>query len=105
MNEQGPFQVVRFQGNEYLLIGVKPGGLSRGVGAPLATKEQYENGHQSFAHLSENGFIQRRRVRIGSIEDLEPAGEMTVEVQPEALSNCFDWLEELLGDLLSEEDE
>lgn len=55
---------IRFQGQEFFLIG-----------GAIATKEQYENGKCSYAHLMPNGEILRFGVQIGSRKDIEFLGE------------------------------
>lgn len=55
---------VRFQGNEYLLIG------DLDSGGPLATREQYTAGECSFAHLFPDGRILRFGEQIGTQADL-----------------------------------
>lgn len=67
---------IRFQGNDYILIGdIEEGGA-------IATEAQYENGECSYAHLCTDGLIRRFRQVIGRLEDLEFVGtsENTITV-------------------------
>lgn len=53
-------QRIRFQGEEYIL-----------VGGAITTPERYRSGTVSFAHLYPNGKILRYGVRIGVKDDIE----------------------------------
>lgn len=56
---------IKFQGNDYLLIGdVESGGA-------IATKEQFENGTVSYAYLCADGKVRRYLKVIGLIEEIE----------------------------------
>jgi hypothetical protein len=55
---------IRFEGQEYLLIGDKTDGA-------IATREQFENFDLSYAHLFSDGKIRRFNVVIGTLEDIE----------------------------------
>lgn len=55
---------IRFQGNEYLLIGEADSGA-------IATEEQWNNFALNYAHLREDGKVCRFGVVIGTIEDIE----------------------------------
>lgn len=74
---------VKFQSNEYYLIT----GL---VDSPIATKEAYENGTASYAHLFPNGQIKRFGEVIGNKKDLEILEEVE-DLQPKsfAMANIF----------------
>lgn len=67
------FREVEFQGERYLFIGDDDD-------SPLATKEQYENGHESFAHLLGND-VWRHGAIIGSRNDLRFTGQ-EIDVTP-----------------------
>ncbi len=64
---------IRFQGNEYLLIGTLD------EGGAIATKEQYESFACSHAHLCEDGNIRSFHEVIGGREDIEIIGECEAE--------------------------
>lgn len=55
---------IRFQGEDYLLIGSKTSGA-------IATREQYENFQEGFAHLMKNGDVMRYGAKIGTRDDIE----------------------------------
>ncbi len=74
-------KVVRFKGNEYLLID----------GCSITTTEAFSRGECSFAHLFEDGTIKRFGETIGHRSDLVEVGECEVELQST-------WLDGLLGD-------
>lgn len=61
---------IRFQGQEYLLIGD-----SLETGGAIATAEQYAAGECSYAHLFPDGRVMRFRQVIGSVEDIELIGK------------------------------
>jgi hypothetical protein len=67
-------KVIRFQGSEYLLIG----DLERG--GPIATKEQYENGQCSYAHLNADGTVMRFGDSIGHRDEIEVIGETECDI-------------------------
>ena len=71
--------VIRFKGQEYLLIG------NMEEGGAIATREQYESGQCSFAHLMEDGRVMRFREVIGSKSDIELVGECEPEIGIRAL--------------------
>lgn len=73
---------VKFKGNIYYLIGDL-------TDAAIATKEAYENGKASFAHLFPNGNIMQFGRVIGNRNDLEVIGEEELEMKGNALSNLF----------------
>ena len=55
---------ITFQGTDYFLIGdIETGGA-------IATKEQYEKGQVSFAHLYPNGDVKRHGKVIGNKNDI-----------------------------------
>lgn len=68
-------QLIRFQGAEYLLIG------SLEEGGPIATKEQYENGQCSYAHLRPDGNVWRLRDSIGHRDEIEVIGEYEANIK------------------------
>lgn len=55
---------IRFRGRRYLLIGTKK------YGAAIATKRQYENGPNSYAHLFPNGHVVRYGYKIGTVKGI-----------------------------------
>ncbi len=63
-----PMPRLKFQGNEYILIGEKVGGEWEGA---IATQEAYDNFQESFAHLMPDGRILRFSECIGDLEDIE----------------------------------
>lgn len=76
--------VIRFQKNEYLLIGnVKEGGA-------ICTREQFKNGEASFAHLFADGLIRRYNSVIGSLSDLEIIGEEEAEISDEGMEKVME---------------
>ena len=94
------FRQIIFKNEEYLLIAGK-----NDLDGAIATKEQYENGVPSFAHLFEDGKIKRYGEIIGTIEDIVFTGE---EIEPEVnvnavpnvmlgFANPMAWIE--LGDM------
>lgn len=73
---------IRFQGEEYLLIGETNGAIAK--------EDDYRHGRCSYAHLYPDGRILRFREQIGTIDDVEfldDAKEM--EVAPDALPNIL----------------
>ena len=56
---------IRFQGNEYLLIG------DFACGGPLATEEQYRNMSPSYAFLMPDGVVMRYGDSIGHRDEIE----------------------------------
>jgi hypothetical protein len=68
-------KVIRFQGTEYLLIG----DLEKG--GPIATREQYESGACSYAHLQPDGTVMRFRDSIGHRDEIEVIGECEVDIK------------------------
>lgn len=56
---------IKFQGNDYLLIGETPR-----EGA-IATPEQYGNFDISYAHLFPDGRVMRHKQQIGNREDIQ----------------------------------
>lgn len=74
---------IRFQGNEYLFIGDYDPEEGLGDGA-IATKEAYENGKASYAHLFINGEVKRFQQVIGHVEDVEVLGPTSAEIK-----DCF----------------
>lgn len=62
---------IRFQDKEWLLIGdLEQGGA-------IATKEAYENGEVSYAHLVPDGRIFRYNKEIGDVGEIEVLGLVT----------------------------
>ena len=59
---------IRFQGQEYLLIGDMENG------GPIATKEQFENFECSYAYLMPSGVVMRFRDSIGHRDEIEIIG-------------------------------
>ena len=74
---------VRFQGNEYLLIG------DLESGGPIATQGAYENGEVSYAHLGCDGVIRRYCQEIGTKDDLEFIGESDTKLTDDAFANIL----------------
>lgn len=68
-------KLIRFQGGEYFLIG----DLERG--GPIATREQYENGQCSYAHLQSDGAVMRFGDSIGHRDEIEVIGEAEANIQ------------------------
>ncbi len=62
------FNVIRFKGRKYLLIGSLDDGA-------IATAKQYANGDCSYAYLMPDGKIMRYNEQIGTRDDLEFLGE------------------------------
>lgn len=71
---------VWFKGEEYFLIG-------KGDNVAIATKEQYENGLCSFAHLKPNGNIYRFGEIIGTKKDLDFKSDEDLKVNDDAFMN------------------
>jgi len=68
---------IMFQGREYLLIGtIEKGGA-------IATKEQYESGECSYAHLKENGAVMRFLDTIGHRDEIKILGDVEVNFCPD----------------------
>ena len=61
-------------------------------GALCNTPEDFEHGHQSYAHLFENGDVMRFFEKIGDFKDLKFTG-VCQEVSPasDAFGNLTDW--------------
>ena len=76
-------KLIRFQGNEYLLIGTLE------EGGPITTKEQFENGECSYAHLDIDGTIKRYRVVIGTRDEITLIGECEVSFKDTALNEIL----------------
>jgi hypothetical protein len=75
------FKKIRFQGNEYILVGH----LLHGA---IATEEQYKNGRPSYAHACRDGKLRRYGKVIGSVSEIEVVGE--VEIETPSLANLID---------------
>lgn len=77
---------IRFQDKEWLLIGnLKEGGA-------IATKQSYENGTVSYAHLLPNGNIMRYSELIGFVEDIKvlgPVPDNELEMAEDAWDNLL----------------
>jgi hypothetical protein len=71
---------VRFKGTIYVLVGDDDGS------GAIATKEDYENGEVSFAHLMPDGRILRYNEQIGTSADLEDLGACD-EVIPDPIAH------------------
>ena len=56
---------IKFQGRDYILTDPDA------TNSPIATIEQYQNGHTSYAHLYEDGTINRFGTPIGTKADIE----------------------------------
>ena len=67
-------KIIRFQGNEYLLIG---GDLERG--GAIATQQAFRNFEPSYAHLKRDGTIWRYGDTIGHRDEIEVIGETKAE--------------------------
>ena len=65
---------IKFKGNTFLFID-----------GAITTKDDFENGRVSYAHMGDNGVIKRYGETIGTREDVEFTGEM-VEVSPKLTS-------------------
>lgn len=83
---------IRFQGSEFYLIGETEGAI--------ATKEQYEGGLCSFAHLTPNGEVMRFGTQIGTRNDIEFLGDAELQPSTEGvvsliggLLNSIEWME------------
>ncbi len=74
-------QLIKFKDNEYLLV----------EGA-IATKEQYENGLVSYAHLFKDGKIRRFNKIIGTEKDIKYIKMIEVNVSSNAINNMMDAL-------------
>ena len=71
--------IIKFNNQEYILLGTLE------EGGAIATREQWENGLCSFAHLFEDGKIMRFGEEIGSREDIQVIGKYTDNSKPNAL--------------------
>ena len=67
-------KVIRFQGNEYLLIG------DMAHGGSIATKEQFENGECSYAYLKPDGTVMRFGDSIGHRDEITEIGEYDAQL-------------------------
>ncbi len=72
---------IKFQNKEYILIGETDGAIT--------TKEAYESGTVSYAHLMESGDIMRYGETIGKREDIEFIGEENCEIGFGVLDGLF----------------
>ena len=73
-------QRIKFQGQEYILTD----------GGAITTKEAYENGVESFAHLNVDSCIWRHGSVIGARADIEFLGEIpNVGITPEGIFNVL----------------
>lgn len=75
--------VIRFKGEEYLLIG------NTQQGGAICIREQFKNGECNFAQLEADGLIRRFNMVIGSLSDLEIIGEEEAEVSNEGMENLL----------------
>ena len=77
---------IKFQGKIYYL----PSGLSD---SPIATKHQFINGLESYAHLQSNGEICRHHKKIGDIKDVEIIKEVEdLKPNSKAMGNLLNWM-------------
>jgi len=84
---------IRFKGRDDLyLIG---GDLEEG--GAIATKEQFESGAMSYAHLCEDGIVRRFNQEIGTREDIEFTGE-EVDLLP---TDPVGWMVNVLSDIVN----
>jgi hypothetical protein len=74
-------QKIKFQGNEYLLVGETSGAI--------ATEEQYSGFAPSFAHLFPDGRIMRYGTQIGTRADVEFLGPVDAEKTREIEADGF----------------
>lgn len=72
---------ILFKGQEFYLVGESDG--------PIATKEQYEKGLCSYAHLMPGGQVMRFRAQIGDRTDIEIVGEEELEQSPTAMDTLL----------------
>ena len=73
---------IRFQGEEYLLIGETDGAIAK--------QEDYRHGRCSYAHLFPNGEVMRFKKQIGTIGDIEFLGDAeATEFADDALYNTL----------------
>lgn len=79
-----------FEGNEYILVD----------GSAIGTKESFENGTISYAHLCPSGEIKRFHKVIGTKDDIIFTGEFI-----EATPDFGDFMEGILGDTWIRNDE
>jgi hypothetical protein len=86
---------IRFMGKEMLMSDGKTG-----IGGAITTKDAYEKGHISFAHLCPDGNIMRYGKIIGTKKDIEIIGEEEVHADyPEALINLLgEFLDQFIGE-------
>ena len=78
--------VIRFQGNEYLLIG---GNLDEG--GPIATRYEWESGELNYAALCEDGKVRRFMEVIGTVDEIEVLGREESTADPmEQLGGLLD---------------
>ena len=82
MTELSYYQKIIFKGNEYILVA---GGIT--------TKEDFENGRISYAHLYPDGIIKRHTEIIGTKDDIIFTDEFI-----EATPNLDGFFEGLFGD-------
>lgn len=80
------FEKIIFHEKEYFLIGNKD------EGGAIATKEQYEGGRVSFAHLYPNGEIKRFLNVIGNVHEVQFTGEFTVLENPRGIDFLKDMI-------------
>lgn len=78
---------IRFQGKKYLFIGTEHD-LREGDGA-IATKEAFECGECSYAHLMPDGRVMRFLKQIGTREEIELIGSGEAHPRPGAVANVF----------------
>jgi len=78
-------QTMKFQGDDYLLIG------SMEKGGAIATKEQYENGQCSYAHLMPDGAVIRFCQVIGHRDEIEVTGECEVDIRCSVFGMLGNW--------------
>lgn len=57
---------IKFKGEEFILVG-----SSSELEGAIATREQYENFEDSYAHLFSDGTVKRYKVVIGNLNDIE----------------------------------
>lgn len=60
---------ITFKRKNYLLIG------DLNTGGAIATKEQYENFEESYAHLYPDGNVSRYGESIGNVKDIKVVGK------------------------------
>jgi hypothetical protein len=69
MSKSNPYLSIKFQGNDYLLIG---GTME--TGGAIATREQFAAFTPSYAVLTRNGEVKRYGETIGKRADIEVVG-------------------------------